>query len=159
MKDRFGIGCRSKLVACRIECCLELTVVVDLAVEADAQRPILVRHRLSSAFREIDDAQSSMAEPKIVLWNIFTSAIIGPAMDQRLHHPLNDGRFIGAVKPRIGKAGESADSTHRLSPQPFLFVYFCRDHRFVHRHQRAEDEPRPAVEKSTPDDVHPDKSK
>jgi hypothetical protein len=55
MDEHLGIGLRAKDVAVRLERFLQVAKVVDLAVECDPDRAVLIRHRLRAQRGEIDD--------------------------------------------------------------------------------------------------------
>src|SRR5687767_11963816 len=61
VEDRFGVRVRAEAVSLRFEAWSQRGVVVDLAVEDDPQRAVLVGHGLLAAF-EVDDRQSLHAD-------------------------------------------------------------------------------------------------
>ena len=60
--DHFCVRMRAEPVSVRDQLCTQLGEVVNLAVEHDADRPVLVRQRLIAG-RQIDDAQTAVPEP------------------------------------------------------------------------------------------------
>ncbi len=60
--DRLGVGGRVERVAARFEIAPQRLVVVDLTVEHDPDRAVLVPDRLAPGL-EVDDAQTTHAEP------------------------------------------------------------------------------------------------
>ena len=59
--ERFGVRRRPVAVARPFQLLAELQVVVDLAVEGDPHRPVLVRHRLVAG-DQVHDRQPAMRE-------------------------------------------------------------------------------------------------
>src|SRR5262245_56071759 len=80
-------------------------VVVDLAVEDDANAGLLVPHRLVAG-SEIDDAEAPHGEPETVLGP--NSLVIRSAMhDRSVHFP----QYLGALFTRK-RTRDTDDSTH-----------------------------------------------
>ena len=63
--DDFRVGVRAEAVAVRLELAPQLDEVVDLAVEGDPDRPVLVAERLVSRSREVLDREAARAEHEI----------------------------------------------------------------------------------------------
>ena len=61
MDDHLGVAVRAEAVPARLELGADVGEVVDLAVEDDPDRAVLVGERLIAG-REIDDAQAAMPE-------------------------------------------------------------------------------------------------
>jgi hypothetical protein len=61
VQDDFGVGLGPKSMTVSNEIFTKFDVVEDFTVERDPERSVGVRHRLS-ATREIDDAQTRVAE-------------------------------------------------------------------------------------------------
>jgi hypothetical protein len=81
--DHFGVGARGELVTLGGQLFAQLEVVVDLAVEYDNDRPILVVDRLVTGV-QIDHRQSLDAESDAVL--LVRAARIGtPVLDRVAH--------------------------------------------------------------------------
>src|SRR5262249_38046751 len=64
--DRFRVGGRVEAMSGRLELAPQLAEVVDLAVEDDPDRPILVVNRLMPG-RQVDDAQTPHAERRLAV--------------------------------------------------------------------------------------------
>src|SRR5262249_13041449 len=60
--EALGVRLRAERVALRLEVRAQLVEVVDLAVERDPERAVLVRERLTARGREVDDRETSMPE-------------------------------------------------------------------------------------------------
>ena len=117
MEDDFGVGVGAELVPLRDERRTKFLEIVNLAVEDDPERAVLVRERLM-AFREVNDAQPPVPEsdatrPALAL-EIFEPAtcVIRPAMRKRLAHAL-DVRLAEAG--RAIQSDDSADAAHSVS--------------------------------------------
>ena len=107
MDDRLGVAGRPECVAGTLELPAQLLVVVDLAVEDDADRAIFVEHRLLPA-GQIDDAEAAHAERHAI--RDVDALFIGPAMH---HHPAHRANVLldaGTPVP----PNDSCDTTHKL---------------------------------------------
>jgi hypothetical protein len=82
----------------------QFEVIVDLPVEHDLDRTILVRHRLSPVLRQINDAQPAMAQRNVIVAK--ERMLVGPAMRDDIRHPLDEFR----VTKR-----ESCNTTHKVA--------------------------------------------
>ena len=78
--DDFGVGVRAEDVAARDQVASQLAVVVDLAVEDELDRAVLVGHRLVRGGAEVDDAQPAEAEPGAPVGRHERSRVVGPAV-------------------------------------------------------------------------------
>src|SRR5262249_33436210 len=86
VQDRFRIGIRSKPVPFRFKQRPERSMVVDLTVERNPARTVLVRHRLVAA-SAIDDCKPAMPEHDArVLMEAFT---VRPAVRDGVRHRLD----------------------------------------------------------------------
>ena len=95
-------------MACSLQPCAQLEVVIDLAVEQDGDVAALVPDRLLTP-RNVDDAQAAKGEPRIAE-NGF-AGLIGTTVGDRLSHP-NEHFWIGP------DPNDTGDSTHCLRGQP-----------------------------------------
>src|SRR5262245_51714059 len=90
----------------------QFLIVVDLAVEHDPDRPILVADRLLAAV-EIDDSQT--AHPQSGAWAEVDAFFVGTAVHQ---HPAHRPNF--ALEDRFAvKANDSSNATHDGFPLRF----------------------------------------
>ncbi len=104
--DHFGVALRVEHVPERFELRNELLVVVDLAVEYDDDRAVLVVERLLAG-GDIDDREAAMREPHASVDVI--ALAIGPAMGLRSIHPREHCAIDLA---RATAVEHSADATH-----------------------------------------------
>src|SRR5262249_23747073 len=111
VQDRFRIGIRSKPVPFRFKQRPERSMVVDLTVERNPARTVLVRHRLVAA-SAIDDCKPAMPEHNArVLMEAFT---VRPAVRDGVRHRLDGLSCVSskrAVQPEY-----SGDTTHLKRP-------------------------------------------
>ena len=108
--DDFGIGLRAEHVARSLELGADVGEVVDLAVEDDPDRPVLVGERLI-ARRQIDDAQTAMSEADA---GTDEEAVgVGPAMRDDVGH-----RRESAAIDRLSRVEVdfSSDAAHIRRP-------------------------------------------
>ena len=103
MHDHLGVAARAEHVAERLQLGDQLLVVVDLAVEDDATRAVLVEQRLLAG-REIDDRQPAVAEADAGL--DVQAAFIGAAMMLRLVHAATAGAVDLARAACVEDAGD-----------------------------------------------------
>jgi hypothetical protein len=66
MDDGLGVGPGPVDVPGAFECGPDIRVVVDLAIEDDPDRAVLVRERLMAS-REVDDTEPTMAESGVLV--------------------------------------------------------------------------------------------
>jgi hypothetical protein len=86
MNDDLGVTVRREVVAAAHEILAQLTEVVDLAVEHDRDRAVLVVNRLVPG-DEVDDAQPLDPEPDFT--SAEDAARIWPAVLEAGAHPLD----------------------------------------------------------------------
>ena len=67
MNECFRVGARSVGVTLRLQLFPQAGVVVDLSVEGNPDRAVLVRHRLSAGGRQIDDRQPPVREAHLAV--------------------------------------------------------------------------------------------
>ena len=80
-----GVGARAKAGAGPEELLPELHEVVDLAVEHDPYRAVVVPHRLVAGGREVDDAESPVPEPDRPIG--VDALAVRPSVRERRAHP------------------------------------------------------------------------
>ncbi len=107
VNDRFGIGFRSKPVTQTDQAIPQRVVVVDLAVERDPTRAVLVGERLFAA-GAIDDCQTAMAERHEVVAK--EAVTVRATVSQRLRHRRKDIPNLGVEPSADGR--ETCNSTH-----------------------------------------------
>ncbi len=102
-QDGVGIACASRGQAGGGELRIELSVVVDLAVEDDAHTAVPAPHGLVAA-GDIDDGQAGHAKGEVLADK--GSRVVGTTMVDHLEHRPNDAR--GA----LGGPEDSGDTAH-----------------------------------------------
>ena len=114
MDDDFGVGMGSEPVAAAFELGAQRRKVVDLAVEDDPHRAVLVRQRLLPR-GDVDDAQPAVAEPDAVAEE--EAVGIGPAMRDAVasSRESSPGPRDDALKERF--AGETAHDCRTRSQE------------------------------------------
>ena len=109
VNNRFGIGLRPELMPLLDQVVAQLAVVVDLAVEDDPHRAVLVGHRLITA-GAIDDRETTMTERHP--GGLELRATVRTAVIQAVGHGF-DG--VGDVGRQVAfEADYAADSAHSL---------------------------------------------
>src|SRR5690606_19213570 len=89
-----------------LEFATQLGIIVDAAVEGDAQAELGIDHRLAGFFSQVDDLQPAMGKGYVAMHH--EAASVRSAWRQRLHHPgLGECRRLGTVEAYF-----SANSTH-----------------------------------------------
>ena len=106
MHEDFGVALRAKNMACGEEVAAEFEVVVDFAVEDDADGFVLVPDGLPAAF-EINDAEPPHAEREA--GHGVQARAVRPAVGDEVEHPLQMRARIRGGRRRVDKAG---DATH-----------------------------------------------
>ena len=109
MDDDLGIAARAKDMAERSEFGHQRLEIIDLAVEDDANRTILVVERLIAA-REIDDGEPAVAEPDAR--PIVETVAVGAAMGENVGHTSKQAPIRVATPTIIEDTGYPA---HRLA--------------------------------------------
>ncbi len=87
MDDHFGVGARLEKVAFCLELASKLLKVVDLAIDHDRDRAVLVGHRLRTFGSQVDDRETAMPERAGPVAQV--SVVIGAAMHHRVAHAPN----------------------------------------------------------------------
>src|SRR5262249_49972285 len=106
MNDDLGVGPRSEAMPGSPELVSQVIEVVDLPVEDDPDRPVLVAHGLVAGRRAVDDAEPPVGKPDARRRP--DPAIVGTACQHDIAHPFQHGR-LGAVPRAIE---DSCDPTH-----------------------------------------------
>ena len=104
--DRLGVGARAIAMPGALELAPQIGVVVDLAVEDDADGFVLVGQRLAAA-GEVDDAESPVAERGHRVGE--QAGAVGPAVGDHVPHADDARRVVSAQRVA---ADDSRDSTH-----------------------------------------------
>ena len=107
---RVGVICPEPVAAALLELAADLGVVVDLAVEEQPDRPVLVRHRLHRVVGEIDDRQASEPEPNCTVRGDPRLASVRASMVQRLAHASHE--VVGCSEVATAKGEDSGNATH-----------------------------------------------
>src|SRR5882724_161510 len=105
-EEHFRVRPGAKHVAPLLELGLQLGIVVDLPVEADAHLAVRSLHRLLAA-RQVDDAQAPVRECHGS--GLVESLLVGTPMAQDFGHPMQ--ALAGRSPPRI-ELENAADATH-----------------------------------------------
>jgi hypothetical protein len=83
-------------------------VIINLAVEDDVQRAVLVNHRLMSG-GNVHDAQATMAQAH---WTINEEAgVVRPAMPDDITHSFEHGRVNALSRP--ARQSYPVDTAHK----------------------------------------------
>ena len=108
--DRLGIAPRTEAMAAGDQVATQLVMIVDLAVENDLDRAVLIPDRLLPA-GDIDDREPAHAERDLRSDEV--PAIVGSAMDDRVAHGAHGatGRFGPELPPR-----KARNAAHRATP-------------------------------------------
>ena len=100
--DRLGVGARAEPVALGLEARAQLGVVVDLAVEGDPDRAVLVGHRLVPGRRQVDDRQPPVAEHHAPVGRLPQAGVVGAAVGHGVAHGRHrPPRSSRAVPPKL----------------------------------------------------------
>ncbi|MCU0669812.1 MAG: hypothetical protein MUF70_10720 [Myxococcota bacterium] len=124
----FRVGVAAEAVALALERLAQVLEVVDLAVERDLDRAVLVAHRLPGGVREVDDRQTPVPEAdarRVVEPD--AGSVRAPVLHRRVHRLEQ----LGAVV-----AGVSADAAHEWSPPALQ-----RARQYTRRVRRARADP------------------
>ena len=107
VRDHLGVALGREAVAARAQLVAQLAEVVDLAVEHDDDRAVLVGDRLIAG-DEVDDSQPLDAETDAVVEK--HAPRVRPAMLERGAHPLQQ---LPIHRPCLRRHHLSDDPTHR----------------------------------------------
>ncbi len=99
--DRFRIGAPAKDVTFALQARPQFRVVVDLAVEGDPDRTVLVRQRLPAGFAQVEDAQTPVPQ----------GDSRGHVRSLRVRAAVHEGRLHDLDQLLVGPI-ETGDSTH-----------------------------------------------
>jgi hypothetical protein len=108
MNDDLAVGLCAEAVTFRQQLGPQLAVVVDLTVTGEHQRAVLVLERLPSS-RQVDQAQPVDSKTGPHRRREHLVVIVGPAMDERAAHPLEQ-RTEHLIRP--GTPVEAGDAAH-----------------------------------------------
>src|SRR5437667_1549420 len=109
MDDHLRIGVGVETMAAALQLRAQFREIVNLAVENNPDRPVLVENWLVPS-GQIDDAETAHAEARPLVDE--DSFIIRAAVDDGLAHVVNRGCFYAVIYVRANDAGNSA---HALS--------------------------------------------
>ncbi|MEZ5121313.1 MAG: hypothetical protein R2736_07030 [Solirubrobacterales bacterium] len=135
--DRLGVACGGQAVPGLAQPPAQVLVAVDLAVEDDDDRAVLVGHRLVAGLR-VDDGQALDAQPDVAVDEAPT--LIGPAMLLRDRQAIDELWLDRAVVP-TQLSGDSAHSAINVPTAAGLARARC-PHRAPARLARACTSPR-----------------
>ena len=105
MNDRFRIGIGGETVPASLQIRSELPIIVDLAVEYDPDRPVLVRQRLMAA-GDVDDAEPAHPEAHGAVH--IDAFVVGTPVNDGLTHRPDDSRLDLLVPVVIELSGDAA---------------------------------------------------
>src|SRR4051794_21232095 len=111
MWDYFGVRLGDKGMPELLEFRSQLSIVVDLTIEHNPDRPILVTEWLLSS-DQIGDGQSPMTERALTLNH--EALVVAAAMSDRIGHCGDLGSSILGVRPPVNDA---ADAAHQHCPR------------------------------------------
>ena len=114
MEDGLGVAAAVVSVAAGFQPRAQRGMVVDLAVEDDPDRAILVGHRLMPA-THVHDGQAPMSEPHGAVDE--QALAVGAAVTKNVPHPLEPRLLHGLVDVELRDAGDAAHGRVRSSGQ------------------------------------------
>ena len=113
VNDRLRVSRRIEPVSCLLELVPKFTEVVNLAVEHNPNRTVLVVDRLVPG-RQVDDAQPAHAEGHALVHQ--QPFVVGPAVANHLAHPMRE--ISGFLRGERGscrwRLDESGNATHKV---------------------------------------------
>ena len=101
-------------MALALEFGAQRTVVVDLAVEDDLHRAVLVRHRLPPLGPQVDDREPPVRERNHAVVRRPGRAVIRPAVHHRVAHRGRKARDLVAAKAESG-VDDACDAAHEVA--------------------------------------------
>ena len=110
MRDDFGIRVGAKDMASTGQIVSQLEVVVDFAVERDPQPAIASRHGLPASRRQIDDAQSIVAERRRAADVFERAERVRPPMVLDADHRIKHGALRSASEDSRNPAHRSINT-------------------------------------------------
>src|SRR6185312_11760662 len=117
MDDRLGVGAGAENMPGGLQGAAQRLEIVNLAVEDEDDRAVLVLHRLRAS-GEVDDAEATVAEADARLQ--VKSVPVRAPMRQGSGHPAQQG---SVDRPRPAQVGYSGDPAHRyLAATPFILA-------------------------------------
>src|SRR5512135_3062463 len=103
MHHDFGVGMGAETVSVFFQLLAQLSIIINLAVERDPDRFVLVAHGLLSRWGKINDAQALMPEadtdPGAVMDDL--AFVVGASMGERAAHAAEDLRIDFSVLAQI----------------------------------------------------------
>ncbi len=118
MHQHFRVAARAEGMTLAGQLAAQVLEVVDLTIEDDPDRAILVAQRLRRVRRQIDDRQPPMAEAQAAVE--VHAASVGPAMAQHVGHavehpPVDPALRLEPIDPRDPAHGRNLS---RQTPRP-----------------------------------------
>ena len=104
MHDDLGVRAGGEAVAPALQVGAQLLKIVDLAVEDDGHRAVLVADGLRPSL-EVDDAKPARDQPHARLNEV--PRLVRPAVDDGIAHALQQ-RSVGRGARRVKEAGDAA---------------------------------------------------
>ncbi len=118
--DRLGVAAGLEAVALPLQRRPQRREVVDLAVERDDDRAVLVLHRLVAG-DEIDDRQPAVAERDLLRGPVGVAAAFAAPFTRAVGTAVRDLRQHAPEPARLRRpvdVDEARDAAHRLAPSP-----------------------------------------
>src|SRR5262245_47140900 len=112
MRDQLGVAMRAELMPLDAELSLDVRVIEQLAVENDRYGAVFGENWLP-AVSQADDAEPAIRHADAGAEEV--AVLIGPAVDHRVRHAVNDVRIDGR---RLGKIQDSRDAAHEAGSLP-----------------------------------------
>ena len=109
--EDLGVAHGAEHMALALEFGAQRTVVVDLAVEDDLHRAVLVRHRLPPLGPQVDDREAAVRERNHAVVRGPGRAVIGAAVHHRVAHRGRKARDLVAAKAESG-VDDACDAAH-----------------------------------------------
>ena len=79
-EDDLAVAVREKTVAEAAQLLAQLEIVVDLTVKGEPVAPLRIGHWLSATLGEVEDGESTMAEPEPCLGEMLDAKTVRPTM-------------------------------------------------------------------------------
>ena len=110
MQQHLGVGVGAKHAPLGFELAAQFAVVVDFAVERDAQPAISAEHRLGAGIGKVDDGQAPVRQADALVIRDPQAGAVRPAFE----HGLADTQQFFAVYRgcRIAIAVDAGDAAH-----------------------------------------------
>jgi hypothetical protein len=85
-------------------------MVVDLAVERDLHRAVLVAHRRASGNAQVDDGQPTLAQDHATVFGLPKALVVGAAVPHSVAH----GGDAGRIDPSAASRDHADYPAHRV---------------------------------------------